>query len=249
MPPASISQRSSGCSNNEFAPSAAPFLAMKNCAPHPPRGLAGRPSVPPSLLQRGLIFVLPLALALSGCATAIRGTATPGTATNTPPPLTLQAGDTVAITFPGTPKLNTTQQIHRDGVIKLDVAGVVPAAGLTVAELEQRLRERVGSQLVSDDVSVAVVSSSFTVYVSGAVLHPGTIKTDKPITALEAVMEAGGFDYAKANPRKVVIVRQGAKARANYEVDLMLPLEGKPSEPFYLQPADIIFVPTKFVWF
>jgi len=35
----------------------------------------------------------------------------------------------------------------------------------------------------------------------------GKIMSDRPITALEAIMEAGGFDYTKANLKAVTVIR------------------------------------------
>jgi len=81
------------------------------------------------------------------------------------------------------------------------------------------------------------------------VLRPGKILSDRPITVLEAIMEAGGFDYSKANLKSVRIVRHEGNEVRNFKVNLKLPLEGKRSEPFYLKPSDIVFVPERFTWF
>ncbi len=104
-------------------------------------------------------------------------------------------------------------------------------------------------QLSSKEVTVEVQSSSIPVYVTGAVLRPGKITSDHPITALEAIMEAGGFDYTKANLKAVVIIRQEGNQTKKYNLNLKLEMEGNSSEPFYLKPSDIIYVPEKFSWF
>jgi protein involved in polysaccharide export with SLBB domain len=98
-------------------------------------------------------------------------------------------------------------------------------------------------------VTVEVESSSFPVYVTGAVLRPGKITSDHPITALEAIMEAGGFDYTKANLKAVEVVRQEGDQTKNYTLNLKLTMEGKVNKPFYLKPSDIVYVPEKFSWF
>jgi len=104
-------------------------------------------------------------------------------------------------------------------------------------------------QLTSKEVIVEVLNSSFPVYITGAVLRPGRISSDHPITALEAIMEAGGFDYTKANLKDVVVIRQEGNQTRNYTLNLKLIMDGKSSDPFYLKPADIIYVPEKFSWF
>lgn len=158
-------------------------------------------------------------------------------------------GDTLKIDFVGASGLNTVQEVRRDGRISLPLAGEIVAAGLRPAQLAEHLSQRFASELLSNEVVVTVVSSSFQVNVSGAVLRPGKYSSKRPLTALEAVMEAGGFDHAKANMKRVVVVRHTNGRVANFVLDLSPALEGKPSEPFYLQPSDIVFVPTRFVWF
>jgi polysaccharide export outer membrane protein len=89
----------------------------------------------------------------------------------------------------------------------------------------------------------------FWVYVTGAVLKPGRVEANRPMTALEAVMEAGGFDYGKANLRGVTVTRTTHGHVEHYLLNLKRVLEGKDAEPFYLKASDIIYVPEKFTWF
>jgi polysaccharide export outer membrane protein len=162
---------------------------------------------------------------------------------------TVREGDVLKIDFPGAPNLDTTQQVRRDGRITLSLVGEFKAAGLTPSDLEKELIKAYSSQLVSKEVTVTVVSSSYAVFVTGAVIRPGKIMTDRPLTALEAVMEAGGFDSAKADIKAVVVIRNENGRTKNYPLNLKLVLEGKQSEPFYLKPSDIVYVPVKFSWF
>jgi polysaccharide export outer membrane protein len=111
-------------------------------------------------------------------------------------PIVLHEGDAVRITFPGAPTLNTVQQIRRDGRITLPDVGEFKATGLTPTEMEQELLKLYGPQLQTKEVTVGVESSAFLVYVTGSVSRPGKIVTDRPINALEAVMEAGASTTA-----------------------------------------------------
>jgi polysaccharide biosynthesis/export protein len=189
-----------------------------------------------------------LLVCLAGCVTP---SATAPTEKSAPQAeaFTLQEGDVLKISFPGAPNLDSAQTIRRDGKITLAMVGEISAIGRTPTELEQELLKLYASQLVSKEVTVMVTSSSYAVFVSGAVLRPGKISVDRPITALEAIMEAGGFDTAKADLRAVKVVRQEGGGTKNYTIDLKLVLDGKSSEPFYLKRSDIIFVPEKFSWF
>ncbi|MDB6115444.1 MAG: polysaccharide export protein [Lacunisphaera sp.] len=153
------------------------------------------------------------------------------------------------ISFPGAPNLDSTQTVRRDGKITLAVVGEISVIGRTPTELEQELLKLYSTQLVSKEVTVMVVSSSYAVFVSGSVLRPGKIMADRPLTALEAIMEAGGFDSAKADMSAVKVVRQEEGGTKNYVLNLRLILDGKSSEPFYLKRSDIVYVPEKFSWF
>jgi hypothetical protein len=62
-------------------------------------------------------------------------------------------------------------------------------------------------------------------------------------------MEAGGYDYTKANLKGVTIIRHEGNSTRNYTVNLKRVMEGKSIESFYLKPCDIVYVPEKFTWF
>jgi len=159
--------------------------------------------------------------------------------------LILREGDVLKITFPGSPNLDATQPIRRDGKIVLSLVGEVPAVGLTPDELQKKLIELFAPQISSREVVVVVESSSFPVYVTGQVIHPGKIQTDHPLTALEAVMEAGGFDFGTANLKSVKVTRTEKGVTKAFKLDLKRALDGKEAKPFYLKPGDILFVPER----
>jgi len=163
--------------------------------------------------------------------------------------ITLREGDVLKISFPGSPTLDTTQQIRRDGKITLPLVGEVQAAGITAETLQQNLINLYAPQLSSKEVIVTVASSTFPVFVTGSVIRPGKITSDHPITALDAIMEAGGFDYTRANLKAVRIIRHENDRVVNYTLNLKLVLDGKETKAFYLQPDDIVFVPERFTWF
>lgn len=207
-------------------------------APVPPVGGLHSPHAP----RRFAATLLATALLLAGCAT---------TEPSLPPipkepeTQTLHAGDVLKISFPRAATLDTTQQIRRDGRINLYLIGEVQAADLTPAQLEKTLMDNYASQLVSKEVRVTLVSSAFTVYVTGAVMKPGRITPDRELTPIEAVMEAGGFDLAKANPKGVSIIRRDGAQTRNYHVNLQAVLDGKDTAQVQLKPNDIIYVPEK----
>lgn len=191
-----------------------------------------------------------LLLAITGCETQPPLTkAIPGQAGNSASVIGLREGDVLNITFPGSANLNTTQQIQRDGNIALPLIGELKVAGMIPSDIEKELVRRYASQLVSKEVTVTVVSASFPVYVTGSVLHPGKILSNRPISALEAIMEAGGINHATANLKAVAVIRYEGDRAKHYTLNLKDVLRGEASEPFYLKPSDIVYVPEKFSWF
>jgi polysaccharide export outer membrane protein len=200
--------------------------------------------------NRGFTAAAPLALAILA---ALAGCSTPPAPAPAPEDqhaeIMLQDGDVVKISFPGAPNLDTgAQPIRLDGKITLPIVGAVTAAGMTPTELQKDLLSLFSDQLVSKEVIVTVVSSTYVVYVDGPVLHPGKITLDHPITVLDAIMEAGGFDYSKANINKVVVIRHKGKTNS-FILDLQPVLSGSQKDEFFLAPGDIIHVPEKISWF
>lgn len=153
------------------------------------------------------------------------------------------------ITFPSVPGMDTTQQVRQDGRITLPILGEFVVAGKSTEGLSKELLELYATQLISKEVNVTLVSSNYTLYVTGAVLRPGKIVTDRRITAFDAIMEAGGFDKARADLKAVVVVRQEDGQTKSYTVNLQPVLNDSQSSPFYLKAFDTVYVPEKFTWF
>jgi polysaccharide export outer membrane protein len=194
-------------------------------------------------------LLMAAALAFTGCATN-QSTLPAGAAdkghTET---VILREGDSVKISFPSSPNLDTTQQIRRDGKISLSLVGEVDAKGLTPDELQKKLIDLYAPQIASKEINVSVASSTFPVFVNGQVIHPGKVLSDHPLTALEAIMEAGGYDANTANLKAVKVIRNENGKLKNYTVNLKDVLDGKSDQPFYLQPNDIVVVPERFQMF
>jgi polysaccharide biosynthesis/export protein len=190
-----------------------------------------------------LALLAAVVLGLTGCQSP---TTTPIESADLAPAssMRLSEGDIVRIVFPGATNLNMLQQIRRDGKMSLPLVGEVTAAGLTPDELEKEVLRLYEPQLLQKEVRVSLDSSAYPVYVSGAVLRPGKIMLDRPMTALEAISEAG-VNHARAKLTKVRVTRREGNTLKHYELNLKDVMEGKSNTPFYLKPADVIFVPEK----
>jgi polysaccharide export outer membrane protein len=201
-----------------------------------------------------LLAAAPIIMALfTGCGTTSSNAtferAESGGGPAQPEEIVLREGDVVKIEFPGSPGLNVTEPIKRDGKISL-LVGEVTAAGKTVDQLQKDLLELYGPQLVTKMLIVSLESSAFPIYVTGAVPRTGRMNLDRPTTALEAILEAG-VDVSKANLKDVRLTRTVNGKPQVFRLNLDDALRGKPSAApaFYVKPADIIYVPEKFQWF
>jgi polysaccharide biosynthesis/export protein len=157
----------------------------------------------------------------------------------------LQEGDVVSITFRYSTNFNTVQKIGLDGTLNLDVAGQVKAVNQTVLQLQNELTPLYQSQAKDDPITVKVVSPEAAVYVAGAVNRPGKIPMDRPMTAMEAIMEAGGFDPLQANMADVLVLRVENDRERTYRLNLKRVFDGRDDSVFYLKPFDIVRVSAK----
>jgi protein involved in polysaccharide export with SLBB domain len=158
--------------------------------------------------------------------------------------LVLGPGDVLDIKFFSNPELNENQPIRLDGKIALQLVGEITAQGKTPMELQEEITKLYASQLKRPEATVIVRSlANQRVYVGGFVRTPGLIEMKTRMTALEAIMQAGGFDMWRAEIRNVVIIRHKNNQRYGCALDFSGELEGKATQPFYLEPLDIVYVP------
>lgn len=157
----------------------------------------------------------------------------------------LHEGDVLQITFEGATNLNSTVKVQLDGNISLQLIGNIKATGKSLPELRLDLMERYKGLLRVSELSVSLVANAAVVYVSGAVLRPGRVAMDRPLTALEAIMEAGGFSYDRAKSSAVTVLRTENGQQEHFTLDLRKALNGGDPTPFWLKPFDIVHVPEK----
>jgi len=157
----------------------------------------------------------------------------------------LQEGDVVKVSFEGDTNLTTVAKIQANGAISLPLTGEMKIAGKTLAETQTEVQERYKPLLKVNDATVTLMQTYAGVYISGAVLRPGRVSLERPLTALEAIMEAGGFNPNRAKSSAVTVIRLEGGQQKHYRLDLKKALKGYDPTPFYLKPQDIVHVPEK----
>lgn len=150
----------------------------------------------------------------------------------------LRPGDTLNVAVQGVPDaMSTAAQIDEQGAISLPFIGSVQAAGVSTAELSQRIRETYIAKKIYTNVDVSVSVTERYIYVGGEVQRPGRIIWTPDLTVAKAIQSAGGFTlYAKETA--VSLVRE----KHAYPVDVRLAQRSPEQDP-RLMPGDSLQVP------
>lgn len=163
---------------------------------------------------------------------------------DSPSRIKLEAGDDLEVKFFHTPELNETQTVSPDGCISLQLIGEVKVEGVTPIQLRDGLFQMYTPHLKDPDIVVIVRSyQNRRVFIGGQVISPGIVQMPGKLTLLEAIMQTGGFNLRKAEVRNVIVIRHMDDKRYGYSLDLKAALAGKATNPFYLEPKDIVYVP------
>ena len=182
--------------------------------------------------------------ASAGCGSAPAAKLSPAAEQMLPPRMVLGPGDAIDVKFFYVPELNESQIIRPDGVISLQLVGEVRVSGKTPEEVREELFRLYTPHVKRPDVTVIVRSfRDRRIYVGGEVNKPGVFEMPGPLTALEAIMQAGGVNPLTAKVETVIVVREKDGKRVGTLLDLGRALEGEPTEPYLLEPHDIVFVP------
>jgi polysaccharide biosynthesis/export protein len=83
-------------------------------------------------------------------------------------------------------------------------------------------------------------------YVVGEVNSPKVVQFTDPQTIIEAITQAGGFNYY-ANRQQVVVVRGDIRNPQIYEINALALMEGKSLEKFTLAKGDIVYIPRTYI--
>lgn len=206
--------------------------------------LSGKTSSKKTAASALLVCVALACVLLSGCA---RTSQTITDKWPAPPPeqrLILSPGDTVEVKFRFNPELNELQTIRPDGKISMQLLDEVEVAGLSPTDVDQKLTKLYESTLLKPELTVFVRNSTkMRVFVGGEVKKPGAYALAGHMSALEAVIEAGGFDFPTARASSTIVIRHADGKRYARLVNLREPWKIPVTDAFYLAPNDIVFVP------
>lgn len=154
----------------------------------------------------------------------------------------LQKGDQIEIRVFQQSQLDETVRVRPDGRISAILLDDLLVAGLTTREVREQLTANYAKQFREPQVSVIVKEfANLKVYVGGEVGQPGTLPLVGEMTALGAVLQAGGLK-STAKPGGVMLLRNEDGKPVATRIDLeQMVKHGAPDVP--LQPFDVVYVP------
>ena len=140
--------------------------------------------------------------------------------------------------------LEKTVVVRPDGGVSFPLAGDVPAAGKTPAELETEIATRLQRFIPDAVVTVSVMElKGLRIYVSGKVKNPGQFTVGRYVDVLQALTLAGGLT-PYANDSGIKILRREGGKEVVYEFNYGDVRDGKNlKQNIVLQTDDVVVVP------
>ncbi len=140
----------------------------------------------------------------------------------------LSSGDVVAISVVGLREMQQTITIDVDGEVSFPLIGPMKAAGMSVSELQQKVRAQLPGKIfrrrtedgresqvaLSPDEITVTVAEYRPIYLNGDVARPGAQSYRPGMTIRQAIALAGGFDTMRFRSRDPFL--EAADFRADY---------------------------------
>ena len=143
------------------------------------------------------------------------------------------------------PSLNVRVTVGDEGMITLPPVGRVPVAGLTLTEIEQRIKSLLEARFLNKaDVTVDLIEAgSKPISVIGAINRPGRIGITGNISLIQAITAAGGL--APGYGRNLYVLRTGSNGLTEQiaiDIDDLM-VSGNADLNIPLRANDVINVP------
>jgi polysaccharide biosynthesis/export protein len=196
-------------------------------------------------MKRSLLLAFAICLLILPGAVCAQDQRPPRLTTVTEDRYHLQPGDVLEVQFRYSPEFNQTVTVQPDGYISLEITGDMKVAGFTIEETRRAVL-RQASKRLQDPVAAIVLKEFQRPYfvVAGEVSQPGKIEMRERVTAIQAIMLAGGMKET-AKSSQVVVFRNINSDVAEVKL-LNLKKIRRTSDlenDLTLQAGDMVFVP------
>ena len=163
---------------------------------------------------------------------------------NKPDVYLLRQGDKILISVWREETLQREVVVLPDGSVTFPLVGRVEVTGLSTPEVEQNITAKLKKYLSAPIVSVTIVGlEGHRAYVTGKVVHPGSLIINGPVTVLQAISIAGGFDKF-ADEGSIKLIREKPNKQEVLPVNYEAIISGKDvSTNVLLKAGDTVVVP------
>ncbi len=166
------------------------------------------------------------------------------------PEYQIQPIDVLTITVHEHLDLTTKTRVTADGQITFPLLGKLLVKGLTVQELEKKIKDLLEKDyIVNAQVLIFIEEYHPRQFsVMGEVRRPGKydMAAEKDMTILEAIAMAAGFtEDASINNTRVIRVEDGEKKTIIVKIT-DITQKGQKEKDIIIKPDDIVFVPESF---
>ncbi len=120
----------------------------------------------------------------------------------------VQPGDVLELQFRYSPEFNQTITVQPDGFISLQVGGDVKVSGKNVEQVRQLILQKASERLQDPEATVILKEFQKPYFVvAGEVVQPGKIEMRERVTAIQAIMLAGGLKES-ARSSQILLFRK-----------------------------------------
>jgi len=157
----------------------------------------------------------------------------------------LHPGDVLDIQYRYTPEFNQTITVQPDGYVSLEIGGDVKVAGRNLEQVRTLILSKAKTRLASPELTVVLKEFQKPyVVVSGEVVQPGKFELRETLTAIQAVLLAGGFKDSAKSSQIIVFRKLNAETAELKTLNFKsLKRTGDLGNDLTLEPGDMILVP------
>lgn len=158
---------------------------------------------------------------------------------------TLHSGDVIEVQYRYTPEFNQTVTVQPDGYISLEIGGDLKVEGRTVDQVRNLILTKARARLASPELTLILKEFQRPyVVVAGEVVQPGRFELREKLTAIQAVLLAGGFKDSAKSSQILVFRKLNAETAEVKTLNFKtLKRNSDLENDLTLQPGDMILVP------
>ncbi len=163
----------------------------------------------------------------------------------TGPSYQLHPGDVIEVQYRLTPEFNQTVTVQGDGYITLSLAGSMRVSELTLAQAQELIVKKSSARLKDPEVTLLLKEFQKPYFVvAGEVAQPGKLELREKVTALQAILLAGGFKETARSSQILLFRKINSDEAEIIVVDLKkLKRTDDLSHDVMLKSGDMLLVP------